>query len=76
MAVTTKTKTEDLTKILIERTEGLIKTLRGRPLANNREGAKRGYWKDPDVLTYIDREKLSLSISDIKSVLSEISKIK
>jgi hypothetical protein len=76
MAVTTKKKGERLIDLIRERTAALVATLYGRELKNAKEGAGKGHWVRPEELTFVDKDTLSLNISDLKSVLIEISKIK
>ena len=76
MAVITKQQSNRLIDLVRQRTAALVTTLYGRELKSAKEGAGKGAWASPEKMTFIDKDTLSLNISDLKSVLTEISKIK
>jgi hypothetical protein len=65
-----------LAKLLDERIFLLNDILRGRELSSNKEGAGRGHWANPGMMCWVNKDHLAIAVADVKSVLSEISKIK
>lgn len=74
--IVTNEKAERLITELNNRYEELVTALRGRPLKNKFEGAKRGCWSYPDSLRVVDETARNLAVADFKSILTEIGKLK
>jgi len=75
MSSVSKEKIDSLKKTLLKRVENLVIILDGRPLKNATEGAGKGRWAYPEKMTWIEKTESSIAITDIKTILSEISKI-
>jgi hypothetical protein len=75
MSSVSKERIDSLKKTLLKRVDNLMYIIDGRPLKNSNEGAGKGQWAYPEKMTWIEKTDDSIAITDIKTVLSEISKI-
>ena len=76
MAIISKEKMAKLQDVLSNRYRSLYAIMNGRDLKNANEGAKGGHWKKPELMLCINQDDLALAIGDMKSILTEISKLK
>jgi len=78
MPVLSKEKHDRIQQELVDRFYALKDAFNGRELLSSREGAARGSWSNPGLMTATIESKvgLSLAVDDLKSILSEIKKLK
>lgn len=78
MPILKKHSHENLMRELIERYQALLECFESRELGSPKEGCKRAAWVHPELLcaTKGSASNLRMRVSDFKTILSEISKLK
>jgi hypothetical protein len=78
MIAISKIKLRTLQNHLTGRYQDLFDELNGIALINSKDCITKrdSYWNDYTELAKIDKDKINLAINDLKSILSEISKLK